>query len=268
VLLPPTLLGLPYDASSSYLRGCREAPRLIREALSSPAASPWAERVVKTPSAEALHDAGDLDLPASAEARALIERAIAGLAFRRQPFVALGGDHAVTYPVLRGLAAGHRPVTLLQFDAHPGLNDQVDGDRFSHLCAFARIVEEKLVDRLVQVGIRAVTAHEREQARRFGVEQIDMRAWADGARPSASGSVYVSIDLDAFDPAFAPGVSHREPGGLTVREVLATLDTIGGDLVGADIVEFNPSQDIGGLTAALAAKLVKELAAQFMVESE
>ena len=129
-------------------------------------------------------------------------------------------------------------------------------------------MEEGLASRLVQVGIRAMTGHGRDQARRFDVEQIDMRAWADGARPSTSGHVYLSIDLDALDPAFAPGVSHREPGGLTVREVLTLIDTLGGELIGADIVELNPSQDVGGLTAGVAAKLVKELAAKFVVESD
>ena len=75
-------------------------------------------------------------------------------------------------------------------------------------------------------------------------------------------------DLDGLDPAYAPGVSHREPVGLSVREVLTLLDTLGGELVGADIVEFNPTQDIGGLTAGVTAKLVKELAAQCVVESD
>jgi len=95
-----------------------------------------------------------------------------------------------------------------------------------------------------------------------------MREWADGARPSLGGQVYVSIDLDGLDPAFAPGVAHREPGGLSVREVLTLIDTLAGEVVGADIVEFNPSQDLGGLTAAVAGKLVKELVAQYVVESE
>ena len=79
-------------------------------------------------------------------------------------------------------------------------------------------------------------------------------------RPEVAGPVYVSIDLDGLDPAFAPGVSHREPGGLSVRDVLNLLHTLPSPPVGADIVEFNPSQDPLGLTAYVAAKLVKELA--------
>ncbi len=113
-----------------------------------------------------------------------------------------------------------------------------------------------------------MTAHGRDQARRFGVEQIDMRAGRTARVRPRSGHVYVSLDLDGLDPAFAPGVSHREPGGLMVREVLTMLDTLGGELIGADIVEFNPQQDLAGLTASVAAKLVKELAAQCVVESD
>jgi agmatinase len=264
----PTLIGMPYDASSSFMRGAALAPPVIRQALSTPAGNPWAERVVQSVGSDVLLDAGDLSLPPTAEARGVIEHAIRGLAEESLPFIALGGDHSITYPILRGLRAGYRSITILQIDAHPDLYDEFEGDRFSHACPFARIMEEGLADRLIQVGIRAMTGHGRDQARRFGVEQIDMRAWADGARPSTAGHVYVSLDLDGLDPAYAPGVSHREPGGLSVREVLTLLDTLGGELVGADIVEFNPSQDLGGMTASVAAKLVKELAAQCVVESD
>src|SRR5207302_2044446 len=130
--------------------------------------------------------------------------------------------------------------------------------RFSHACPFARILEERLALRLVQVGIRTMTGHLREQATRFGVEVIDMRAWISGARPSLSGPLYVTIDVDALDPAFAPGVSHREPGGLSVRDLLGIIQTVEGPIVGADVVEVNPTQDANGMTAMVAAKLVKE----------
>jgi agmatinase len=264
----PALIGVPYDASSSFKRGAAGAPPIIRQALRSEAGNPWAERMVKSITDDRLADLGDLTLPDDAGARDAIERAIAELGRTRRPFIALGGDHSITYPIVRGLAKQEPALTILQIDAHPDLYDQFEGDRYSHACPFARIMEEKLAVRLVQVGIRAMTGHGRDQAHRFGVEQIDMRAWADGARPSTTGRVYVSIDLDGLDPAFAPGVSHREPGGLSVREVLTLLDTLGGELVGADIVEYNPQMDVGGLTAEVAAKIVKELAAQFVLESD
>lgn len=131
----PQLIGLPYDASSSFLRGAAEAPPLIREALWSPAGNAWTET--------------GMDLSA-------------------------------------------------------------------------------------------------------------------GARPATDGPVYVSVDLDGLDPAFAPGVSHREPGGLSVRDVITLIHAIPGPIIGADVVEYNPRQDLGGVTAAVAAKIVKEIAGQMI----
>ena len=173
--------------------------------------------------------------------------------------ILLGGDHSVTYPILRAIGPLHPKLSVLHIDAHADLYDEFEGDRYSHACPFARVMEENLVNQLVQVGIRTLTGHQKEQAERFGVEIIDMRAWADGARPSIAGPVYVSLDLDGLDPAFAPGVSHREPGGLSVRDVLNVIFALNGPIVGADIVEYNPVQDLGGMTAQVAAKFVKEL---------
>ncbi|MEW5917898.1 MAG: arginase family protein, partial [Gemmatimonadota bacterium] len=169
------------------------------------------------------------------------------------------GDHSITYPIMRAIRRHHGRLTLLQIDAHSDLYDTFDGNRYSHACAFARIMEEKLADRLVQVGIRAMTGHLSEQATRFGVEVIDMRAWELGTRPAFDAPVYVSIDLDGIDPAFAPGVGHPEPGGLSVRDVIELIHNVPGPLVGGDVVEYNPSVDASGLTAVVAAKLVKEL---------
>jgi len=120
-------------------------------------------------------------------------------------------------------------------------------------------MEERLATRLVQVGIRTATGHQREQAKRFAVEVIDMRAFDAGTRPTIDVPVYVSIDLDGLDPAFAPGVSHCEPGGLTVRNVVEIIQQLPGPIVGADIVELNPSRDPSGVTAMVAAKLLREL---------
>jgi len=257
----PTLIGLPYDASSSYLRGPAQAPAAIREALHCDSSNAWTEALQDL---AGLADAGDLALPASGEARALIEQGIRGLLERGDRPIALGGDHSVTYPVLRALGPRHPELTILHFDAHPDLYQDFEGDPHSHACPFARIMEDGLARRLVQVGIRTMNGHQRQQADRFGVEVIDMRAWAAGVRPELGGPVYVSIDLDAFDPAFAPGVSHREPGGLGSREVITLLQQLPGPLVGADVVEFNPGRDPLGLTAPLCAKLVKELASRML----
>ena len=261
---PPRLIGLLYDTSSSSLQGAAEAPPLIREALLSPSWNTWCEQARDLTGAGGLSDVGDLALPRTAEARALIEAGIAELIAAGHRPLALGGDHSVTYPIIRAVARGLSRLTILHIDAHPDLYDEFEGDRFSHACPFARIMEEGLASRLVQVGIRTMNHHQQAQADRFGVEVIDMRAWQTGMRPSVDGLVYISIDLDGLDPAFAPGVSHRDPGGLTVREVIGLVQRTGGHLVGADIVEYNPRQDLGGMTAIVAAKLVKELAGRML----
>jgi len=176
----------------------------------------------------------------------------------RRPLV-LGGDHSITYPLLRGLRTRHPRLTVVHLDAHPDLYDEFEEDRYSHACPFARVMEEGLADRLVQVGIRTINGHQREQARRFGVEVIEMKDWREGHPLRLEGPVYLSLDLDVLEPGLVPGISHREPGGMTVRQALSVIQGIRAPLVGADLVELNPANDQTGISATVAAKLVKEL---------
>jgi len=259
----PRLTGVPYDASSSFRRGSAAAPPLIRQALRSPAGNSFTELGADL---STLADAGDLQVSEdAASARVQIQAGIeAALTGGFSP-ICLGGDHSITYPIMRAIAKHHAAVTLLHIDAHGDLYDEFEGDRFSHACPFARIMDERLCARLVQAGIRTLTPHQRDQIARFGVETIEMQHFAGGARPSIEGPVYVSIDIDGLDPAFAPGVSHREPGGLSVRDVLTMIHGLGGPIVGADVVEFNPSVDVSGLTASVAAKIVREIAGGMMI---
>ncbi len=256
----PALLGACYDASSSFLRGAAEGPAAIRRELQSTASNAWSERLQLIEPGEAWDDAGDVAL--GNDPRAAIEQAVdALLAAGRRPLV-LGGDHSITYPVLRAVRRYHPRLTILHLDAHNDLYESFEGDRFSHACPFARIMEEGLADQLVQVGIRAMTRHQREQADRYGVDVVDMRRWVAGERFALRHPVYLSLDLDVLDPAFAPGVSHREPGGLSVREVLSVVQGIDQPMVGADLVEYNPRRDLDEVTAPVCAKLIKEIVAQ------
>ena len=262
---PPSLLGLPYDASSSFLRGAAGAPPLIRAALHSPAGNDWTEALQNLALPGSLDDAGDLVLPDdNAAARALIEAGVAAVIASGKRPISLGGDHSVTFPILRAINSMYPRPTILHIDAHSDLYDEYEGDRHSHACPFARILELELAARVVQVGIRTLSAHQREQADRFGVETIDMRAFTAGARPVIEGPVYISMDLDGLDPAFAPGVSHWEPGGLSVRDVLTMIQALRSPIVGADVVEFNPVRDPTGMTAMVAAKIVKEMASAML----
>jgi agmatinase len=265
----PTLLGIPLDGNSSYLRGAAGAPGKIREALRSDASNQWSELGVDLGAAGAFADAGDLRLSDSREKVgddfAKIELAVGELLEKGERPVSLGGDHSVTYPILKAFARRYPELTIVHFDAHPDLYDEFEGSRVSHACPFARIMEERLAKRLVQLGIRTRNGHQREQAARFGVEVVEMRALPAYDRLEIHGPVYISFDMDVLDPAFAPGISHREPGGMTVREAIAHLHAIEGSIVGADIVEYNPAQDVSGMTATVAAKIVKEILGKMIV---
>lgn len=255
----PTLLGVPFDAASSFIRGSAAGPAAMREALRSPSSNMWSESLHDLGAPGAFGDAGDVSLTAAP--RAAIEGAVRDLLQRGLRPIVLGGDHSISYPVLRAVRPLHTRLSVLHFDAHNDLYDHFEGDRYSHACPFARVMEEDLADQLVQVGIRSMTGHLRAQADRFGVDVIDMRRWVRGDRYTLRHPVYVSLDIDALDPAFAPGVSHQEAGGLSVREVVTCLQRIDVPIVAADIVEFNPARDVTGATASACAKLLKELIA-------
>ena len=258
---PVRLIGLPTDSHSSFLRGPAQAPDAIRAALSSDHGNMATESGAELGLDIALEDFGNLKLEESAGDFDLIRNAASEAAISGAAPIFLGGDHMVTNPIFAGLAEVHGPVNILHFDAHPDLYDDFEGDPLSHASPFARIMERGHATRLVQVGIRTLNKHCREQAERFGVEIVEMRNFTADGVPIPKAPLYVSIDLDALDPAFAPGVSHHEPGGLSVRDILSVLHRIDGPIVGADVVEYNPTRDINGMTAVVAAKFVKELAA-------
>ncbi len=258
------VLGLPTDEASSYLRGVAGAPPKIRQALASPSTNRSSESGLDLGDEPRLRDLGDLELSAGAPGREAIRQSVAGVLERGARVLSLGGDHAVTYPILQAYGARFENLEVLHLDAHPDLYDELEGNRFSHACPFARAMEEGLAARLVQVGIRTLNPHQRRQAERFGVEIHDMMRWPPAEPLAFTGPLYVSLDLDVLDPAFAPGVSHHEPGGFSVREVLRILHGLTVPIVGADIVELNPERDPSGVTARVAAKFFKEIAAHML----
>lgn len=252
----PVLLGIPFDANSSWLRGAAGAPPIIRVAFLSDSSNSWTETGFDLEGAYC--DAGDLKFTFQ-EPFTAIEHKVGELLDQGLRPVSLGGDHSITLPIIRAFAKRVPGLTILHFDAHPDLYDELEGNRHSHACPFARIMEEGAAKRLIQVGIRTMNGHQREQAKRFGVEVIEMRSLPALDRMKVDGPIYISFDMDALDPACAPGISHREPGGMTVREAIAHLHAITGKIAGADIVEFNPAQDSTQITAMVAAKLLKEI---------
>jgi len=261
--MPLALIGVPWDENSSFMRGPSEAPPIIRAAFDSESASLWSETGIDF-GATPIFDAGDVEPISGPAMIRRITESIATLLDQDYRPIALGGDHAISYPVVKAFAKKYPRLSILHFDAHPDIYDEFQGNRYSHACPFARIMEEGLVERLVQVGIRAATGHQREQIERFGVEIVEMKDFRDDLMFGFDTPLYISFDIDGLDPAFAPGVSHREPGGLSTRQTLNVIQRLKADVVGADIVEFNPRMDSTGMTAMVCAKLLKEIASKML----
>ena len=254
-----TVLGVPFDDNVSFLKGPAGAPTRIRKVLHNGAANLFSETGVDIGNDHRIRDLGDIEFSLGNDAFFQIESTVRHLVEQGARVLSLGGDHSITYPILKAYAGRYNNLNILQLDAHPDLYDCYDGNPYSHACPFARIMEEKLAQRLVQVGIRTLNPHLLEQAERFGVEVHEMRHWDAVTRFRFDGLLYLSVDMDVLDPAFAPGVSHHEPGGMTTRDVLSLIQNLKGSIVGADLVEFNPERDVSDVTAMTAAKLTKEL---------
>ena len=256
------LQGILYDAKSSFMQGSALAPPLIRKAYNSSSVNYFSESGIElTPGIWS--DMGDYKIDDYFE----IETITAKTLVNEQPLITLGGDHSITYPVLKAVYDHYGPVHMLHIDAHSDLYDEFEGDKYSHACPFARIMEDKLASRLLQVGVRTLSSHQKEQANTYGVEIVAMKDFDPKSIPKFDAPIYLSLDIDALDPAYAPGVSHHEPGGLSTRQILQIIQNINVPIIAADIVEYNPTRDINGMTAMVCAKFLKEIAAK-MIENK
>jgi agmatinase len=268
------VLGVPFDSGVSYRPGARFGPSHIRE--SSRLLRPYNPALQVAPfGSQQVADAGDLGVnPFSIdEAIGEIERGARGLLERARRVLMLGGDHTVALPMLRALSARHGPLAVVHFDAHLDTWDTYFGAAYTHGTPFRRASEEGLLDRsgCLHAGIRGPLYSDADLAQDIGlgfqvvsapdmdvvgvaglVERIRQRV---GGRP-----VYVSVDIDVLDPAHAPGTGTPEAGGLSSRELLATLRSFGSlNLVGADIVEVAPAYDHAQITGIAAAHAAYEL---------
>ena len=258
------VVGMPFDANSSFMRGPAQAPALIRKHLNAGAINLCSESGIDLGGHPDFIDLGDMQIDEGPDAINKIETSVTELLDRGARLISLGGDHAITYPIIKSYRTRYHRLEILQLDAHPDLYESYGGNRFSHACPFARIMEEKLASRLIQMGIRTLNAHQKKQAERFGVEIIDMQNLMNPQPGDLKGPLYLSIDLDVLDPAFAPGVSHQEPGGMSTRQLIHLIQGLQVPLAGADIVEFNPRRDPSEITAMAAVKILKEVAARML----
>ncbi|HHV07210.1 MAG TPA: agmatinase [Firmicutes bacterium] len=257
------LLGVPLDVTVSFRPGTRRGPEAIRQASwVLEEFSLYQERDLKE---VAVADVGDLLLPPGGIKRSLgaIGAAVGKLAQADKIPIILGGEHLLTWPVVEALVRLHGPeLTVLQFDAHADLRSKYEGEELSHATALRHVASVVAPSNIYQFGIRSATAEELSYAREhthFFPFQV-VQPLTEVRQNLLNRPVYVSIDMDVFDPAFAPGVGTPEPGGQSVADMLTALQLLKGlNIVGADIVEVCPPFDPSERTAALAALLIREL---------
>lgn len=251
--------GINWDAKSSFQQGPAKAPDLIRKALYSDSMNLYTELGVSIEN-DAITDKGDFTINEYFDMETITKNNLdAG-----SKLLSLGGDHSVTFPIIKAFNEYYPKLDILHIDAHADLYHEYEGDPYSHACPFARIMENGFAVKLVQVGIRTLNPHQANQAKKYDVDVHEMRNLDLNAIPKFNNPLYISLDMDGFDPAFAPGVSHHEPGGLSSRQVLDLIHSIDTEVVGADIVEYNPDRDFHDMTAYLAAKMMKELLGKLM----
>jgi len=251
--------GLNWDAKSSFQQGPAKAPALIRRALYSDSMNLCTEFGVSIEN-DAITDKGDFTINEYFDITDITRKNIES----GTKLLSLGGDHSVTFPIIKAFHEHYPKLDILHIDAHADLYHDYEGDPYSHACPFARIMENGFAVKLVQVGIRTLNPHQAAQAKKYNVDVHEMRNLDLNNIPKFENPLYITLDMDGFDPAFAPGVSHHEPGGLSSRQVIDLIQSIDTEIVGADIVEYNPDRDFNDMTAYLAAKMMKEILGKMM----
>jgi guanidinobutyrase len=272
--LDAAFIGVPLDIGTSNRPGARLAPRQIRDESRMIRPYNMATRAAPFDSLR-VADIGDVaintfNLLKSVE---IIERFYDRVLEAGTKPLSMGGDHTIVLPILRSLRRKHGPVGLVHVDAHSDINDEMFGEKIAHGTPFRRAVEEGLLDckRVWQIGLRGTgyAADDFDWSRQQGFTVVQAEeCWyrslqplmQDVAKRMGSGPVYISLDIDGIDPAFAPGTGTVEIGGLTVPQVLEIIRGCRGmNVVGGDVVEVSPPYDMTGNTALLAANLLYEM---------
>jgi arginase len=255
------LIGIPFDANSSFLKGPALAPPRIRLMETDGSANAFCEYGTEIGNGKNYTDLGDILFTDTnpKEAYNKIKNRIQQELQTDCKIICFGGDHSISFPIIEAYAGKFKNLNILHLDAHGDLYDNFDNNPYSHASPFARLMEKNVVKSLTQVGIRTLNNHQKEQAHRFGVSVIEMKDFSYDFIKTLQAPLYISLDLDVLDPAFAPGVSHHEPGGISSRDLIKIIQAISVSIIGADIVEYNPTRDVNNMTAMVAYKLFKEL---------
>jgi agmatinase len=264
------ILGCPYDGSASFRPGARFGPSAIRKASwGIETYSPYFRRDLTQLS---IHDTGDLELPLGEKKIALgyIQNALREILSTNKFPVLLGGDHLITLPILEEIVKVYPNVHLLHLDAHTDLREDYLGETFSHSTVMRRVVDLLGKGRLSQIGIRSGTEEEFKLAKEMkSIISSDRRSLGAMARRLGNRPVYITLDLDLFDPSLLPGVGTPEPGGLTFQEFVSLLKALQPlHVIGFDIVELTPDYDPTQISSVTASVILREMILAFGFEAK
>jgi agmatinase len=248
-----TMLGCPLDATSSFRSGSKFGPDSIRKASwTLETYSPYLKRDLDD---TAFYDAGNLELrPGDLEySLDCIEEAVREIAAQGAKPLLFGGEHLITYPILKAIQQFFKDVQIVHFDAHCDLREEYEGQKLSHATVMKRVKELGIED-FSQIGIRSGTRQEFEEL--LPVDSPEALA----SRLDRNRPVYATFDMDVFDPSLVSGVTTPEPGGLMFNEVMEYFSVLAGmNIIGADIVELAPDYDTTFVSSLTAAKVAREI---------
>ena len=254
------LFGVPYDGTTSFRPGTRFGPAAIREV--SQGLETYCPQLEMDLEDLAFADLGALDIPFGAPepvVEAVQQATGTVLDLGLKPLM-LGGEHSISSGAVAAVAEQHPDLVLVQLDAHADLREEWLGARHSHACAMRRCLEVLPSGDLLQLAIRSGTRDEFHELHSSGRRMDDVQALRDAMAPWTGRPIYLTVDLDWFDPAVLPGTGTPEPGGFLWRDFAAVVDVLRGHrLVAADVVELAPQLDSSGVSSVLAAKVTRSL---------
>ena len=254
------LFGVPYDGTTSFRPGTRFGPAAIREV--SQGLETYCPQLDLDLEDLAYADLGAVDIPFGAPepvVNAVQQATTAVLDLGLKPLM-LGGEHSISSGAVAAVANQHPDLVLVQLDAHADLREEWLGTRHSHACAMRRCLEVLPSGDLLQVAIRSGTRSEFHELHSSGRRMDDVQALRDAMAPWTGRPIYLTVDLDWFDPAVLPGTGTPEPGGFLWGDFAAVVDVLSGHrLVAGDVVELAPQLDSSGVSSVLAAKVTRSL---------
>jgi agmatinase len=255
------IIGMPFDATSSYRPGSRFGPQCIRNEFDClETYSPYRDKDLTD---YRICDIGDIELPPGNTEKALdiIEKELKSVLDDNKKIISIGGEHLISYPAIKSFSEKYNDLCILHFDAHADLRDDYLDEKLSHATVIRRIFDCVSKDRIYQFGIRSGTKEEFELGKTMGgFYKYSLDGLQEVIEAVANRPVYLTIDLDILDPSVLPGTGTPEPGGISFNDLLEAFNIMKDiNLKGADIVELSPHYDKSGVSTVVACKVLREL---------